>query len=179
MCVRGFIVDNIRFDQLTRAFAKRPSRRQVLTVLTGVVGIGLTQPSAQARPNRCAVFCASEPKARGADCRQACKACPNPGCLRFDSATRSYTCCGGDPENCLSDGTCVRPCLASTDCSSDCVCIATTEGRSICTPIADLGGGGSCANSCTSSAECDPGQLCLGVGGPPSGTHCCSPCGAA
>jgi hypothetical protein len=188
-------MEETQFDELTRTLAQRPSRRGVLTaVAAGVavlVGVDQTAEArrhrvrAQARgrgPDPCAVRCADEPKARGAQCRQACKACANPGCLSYSAAT-GFTCCGGNAAHCLSTGYCLQTCdIVPDSCPGGCVCLQRVEGgepinENVCTS------GGCFGPGCGSTAECEAieaGTVCA-VSGAPNGTgiQCCHVCGTA
>ena len=122
-------MDSQRFDAITRAFATGTSRRAVLRRLgAGLAGFGLVATGrglAAAAPSACASFCADQPGARGAQCRQTCKACTGgPAATCFNAATGSFTC-----EDILTDeancGGCGNVCL--TTCRNGTCCIATGQ----------------------------------------------------
>jgi hypothetical protein len=108
-------MDDGQFDTLARSFAAGRDRRSFVGAMVAGLGGALSLavgPSAGAArkrhgkakhrqvtneakgPDPCAVFCADEHGARGAQCRQACKACGAAACLRFDEASGSFRCCG-------------------------------------------------------------------------------------
>jgi len=118
-------MDDGHFDTLARSLAAGRDRRSFVGTLVAGLGGSLSLalvPSAGAArkrhekakhrqvtneakgPDSCAVRCADQPGARGAQCRQACKACGAAACLRFDQASGSFRCCG-DNAACV-DGSC-------------------------------------------------------------------------
>lgn len=91
-------MDGDRFDQFTRSLARNVSRRSMVKGITTLLaGTALTaRPlSAKGAPNPCNVYCAGESGPRGAQCRQACKACGGPTSPGFchDQLNRQYLCC--------------------------------------------------------------------------------------
>jgi hypothetical protein len=93
-------MDGDRFDTFTRSLARNVSRRSMikgLTTLLAGTSIAARTSSAKGAPNPCNVFCAGESGSRGAQCRQACKACGGPDSQGFcyDELVRGYTCCSG------------------------------------------------------------------------------------
>jgi hypothetical protein len=110
-------MDGDRFDQFARTLARTASRRSVVrglsTLLVGTTVAGRPL-SARGAPHPCNVYCAGEAGPRGAQCRQACKACGGPTSPGFcyDEAARSFTCC---PEGlgCFDVGQSVICCASS------------------------------------------------------------------
>ena len=119
-------MDDGQFDTLARSFAAGRDRRSFVGALVAGLGGALSLavgPSAGAArkrhgkatrrqvtkeakgPDPCAVFCADQPGARGAQCRHACKGCGSAACLRFDEASGSFRCCS-EIEACVN-GSCV------------------------------------------------------------------------
>jgi hypothetical protein len=97
-------MDGQRFDRATRALATGISRRHVLRGLGGaLLGTALAtrvrgegaEAARKPGPDPCAAYCAGEPGPRGAQCRQACKACGGPSSPGFcqDETTSAYVCC--------------------------------------------------------------------------------------
>jgi hypothetical protein len=91
-------MDGDRFDHFTRSLAGSISRRSfvggISTLLAGVA-VAVRPSTARGAPNPCNAYCAGEPGARGAQCRQACKACGGPTSDGFchDQYNRQYLCC--------------------------------------------------------------------------------------
>lgn len=91
-------MDGERFDSLTRSLAHNHSRRSMvkgLTTLVAGASIAGRPLVAKGAPNPCNAYCAGEPGARGAQCRQACKDCGGPTSAGFchDQYNRQYLCC--------------------------------------------------------------------------------------
>lgn len=190
-------MDSQRFDDITRAFATEFNRRAILRPLVaGLVGFGLTAINREiaAAPNDCAVFCADQPGARGAECRQVCKKCAGgPPAVCFNESRGSFACFDvqSDPDNCGSCGTvCEAPRTACANGSCACppgtafiqatgICRSCAELLGTCAEASDCGTGGgdrACQNGCC----CVPaGSTSLGcVPGVPVPNCCSGMCGA-
>jgi len=136
-------MESQRFDEIAKALAAGASRRTVVRRLfAGIAGVGLTTATGTATgaaPSDCNVFCADQPGARGAQCRQTCKKCTDgPASLCFDSSTNSFSCkdMQADPLNCGGcDNICEAPFSACAN--GSCVCPAGTV---LC--------GGDCIGTC-------------------------------
>lgn len=94
-------MDGPRFDDITKRLSAGASRRRVVKGLAGgIAAAGLaavTRGTAGAGPSPCAAFCADQPGARGAQCRQACRACGGDlARVCQDPTSHQFTCCGGD-----------------------------------------------------------------------------------
>jgi hypothetical protein len=153
-------MDDQRFDAITRAFASGSNRRAILRRLAvAVSGIGLTAISrrqASAAPNECAVRCADQPGARGAQCRQVCKQCAGgPPAVCLDASSGSFTCqdLQGDPKNCGGCGAVCEP-PRSACLGGSCACPPETvfiEPLGICRSCADV------TATCDANRPCSPG----------------------
>jgi hypothetical protein len=99
--------------------------------------------------NTCLVTC----RPGGADCR------PYYACAPFGDGTQ---------------GVCVPGCGGDSDCAVGYLC-RTCDGQCLAqqNPVGRIG------EVCTSSANCGPGQLCLGFGTNPAYGVCSAPCGSA
>src|SRR5262245_44388768 len=168
-------MDQQRFDDLTRAFSRVPSRRTFLKALAGgALGLFASRAGAgdvdaaqdrNARKPRCT---------SNADCG-ACGVCQNGTCKASDAACPSCAVCDGKTLTCRSNcrngqlccgetGTCGPKgvcCASEADCNDcqDCVngtCVASSlmEGR-------ECGDCKRCRNGACS--ESDPRLLCDGV----------------
>jgi hypothetical protein len=191
-------VDSQRFDDITRSLATAVNRRAILQrFAAGLAGVGLTGISrgqSSAAPSDCAVFCADQPGARGAQCRQVCKKCADgPRATCFDDSTGSFTCLNvqGDADNCGScrakcaeprtvcaGGSCVCP-SGTVFIEATGICRSCTELLGRCATAGDCGTGGgdrACQNGCC----CVPaGSLSLGcVPGTPVPNCCSGMCGS-
>ena len=200
VCVRKEdLMEETRFDELTRTLGQRPSRRGVLTaVAAGVamlVGVGQTAEARRRRvrkqargnkgPDACAVRCADQPKARGAQCRQICRSCeagPAGTCLNYE--TGAFTCSDTDPRNC---GSCGHICPDSTPvCADGACCVAFGEDCGGDPDHPCCGAGNYCGdfNTCVACVpenggcfvrNCCAGLTCLPVGGTDPGNYICVP----
>lgn len=149
-------MDDHRFDRLTRAFVKRPSRRQVLGIIAAIVlAAPRSQPVAAAQATTC-----------------------QPGQAECDGVCVD-TCC--DNANC---GACGNVCPGGLTCFEGvCDCPSgrcCAEGETLCgetcvTTCCDNNNCGSCGNVCTGGLTCFEGQcscpsgLCLPNTGQGSG----------
>ena len=164
-------MDHNRFDDLTRAMAVAPSRRQfVKTVLGGIAGgllasLGLGQAQAGGGNNDCAKFCA---QVFGANTPEADK-------CTSDAAHGQGLCyeCGpkSDHTKTLCGKTCVNTKTDTANCGS-CghTCTAPANGSVTCTS-------GSCVSTCNAgyklcNGSCIPNDQCCG--GCPTGQTCCN-----
>jgi len=164
-------MDHNRFDDLTRAMAVAPSRRQfVKTVLGGIAGgllasLGLGQAQAGGGNNDCAKFCA---QVFGANTPEADK-------CTSDAAHGQGLCyeCGpkSDHTKTLCGKTCVNTKTDTANCGS-CghTCTAPANGSVTCTS-------GSCVSTCNAgyklcNGSCIPNDQCCG--GCPAGQTCCN-----
>jgi hypothetical protein len=192
-------MEDQRFDAITRAFATGVNRRAILRRLAvGVSGIGLTAISRRqsfAAPSDCAVRCADQPGARGAQCRQVCKKCADgPTAVCFDASSGSFTCrdIQHDPANC---GGCDAVCKAPrTACAAgSCTCPFGTvfvEATDTCRSCAQLSlpacsenspcPTGGAATACQNGCCCVPsGSQALGcLAGSPVPSCCTGMCGS-
>lgn len=201
-------MDDRQFDEVTRALATGISRRTVLRRLgVGVVGLGLAaigRRTSRAAPTACAVFCADQPGARGAQCRQTCKACAGgPSAVCFNPVTSSFSCkdLENDPTNCGGCGqVCEEPFLAcvSGECAcppgtrtcggqcvetcaigeafiqASCTCRACSELLGVCSTASDCGTGGA-ADTCQNGCCCvSAGNTALGCLPNNPAPLCCS-----
>ncbi len=154
-------MDDQRFDAITRVFATGANRRAILRHLTvAMSGIGLTainRGQASAAPSECAVRCADQPGARGAQCRQVCKKCAGgPPAVCFDASSGSFTCrdLQNDPANCGScDAVCEVPLTACA--AGSCACPFGTEffpPTNSCRPC------GNVPETCRENSDCPQGS---------------------
>ena len=182
-------MDQRAFDDLTKTLASGVSRRTALRQLGAglaaavLAGIGV-RPAAAA-PNECAVYCSRvEPAGPSrAACKQACHKCEG-DVRRLCSSPTGWTCCAPGTA-CRPDGTCATApascegvgCGSSCDNGNPtCACVSTTEDTIACVQK------GCTFVSCTSSAECNPGQVCFTEGccdEGSGGSYCIPLCGMA
>ncbi|MCC7021405.1 MAG: hypothetical protein IT338_01175 [Thermomicrobiales bacterium] len=172
-------MEHDRFDELTRRFSRRGTRRGLLArsgkaALAAMAGIALGRSRAAAQILPCAED--------GCRCR--------PGDLA--SCTPGLVCCADNPDAPGGSGTCVPPsqCFAGT-CSGDgVVCPATCTRETNCLGCCSgycgsdgLCGGGPCRSAgceCISGAlaPCDEGLACCPtIAGLPGGPGICAPRG--
>lgn len=84
-----------------RGFLGWVGRGAAAALGVATAGVLLGNREAQAAPNPCAVLCADQPGARGAQCRQVCKRCvPGGGSVCFTQS--GVICC---PEGTICTGT--------------------------------------------------------------------------
>ena len=193
-------MDDQRFDAITRAFAAGSNRRAILRRLAvAVSGIGLTATSrgqASAAPNECAVRCADQPGARGAQCRQVCKQCAGgPSAVCLDASSGSFTCqdLQGNPNNCGGCGAVCEP--PRTACAAgSCTCPFGTvfvQAAGTCSTCAQVTlpacsenspcPTGGAATACQNGCCCVPsGSQALGcIAGSPVPSCCTGMCGSS
>jgi hypothetical protein len=145
-------MDGARFDDLTRVLAAGTDRRRFVRGLAaGLAGaLTLGGRSAGAGPSPCAVRCAGEPGAGGAQCRQTCNACAGgPASVCYDAATGAFTCenIANDLANC---GGCGIVCPPTDNPRRDVVCVEGACG--LCIAIE--------GPQCGPEAPCCPGLTC-------------------
>jgi hypothetical protein len=161
---RKYVMDGQRFDRLTRSLAVELSRRRLLRGIVGTTAATATLAhvgddwSAAARktgPDPCAAFCAGQPGARGAQCRQACKACgsdPAAVCVESIDGVPVFTCCPSG-EQCYSRTT-MNGERANICCWSPEQTCRVGDGLACCEPGLDC-----CWNPGALSLQCDIGCL--------------------
>jgi hypothetical protein len=161
-------MDGQHFDQIARWLAEGTSRRKLLRAITGTLAgtalvaqrpakDGETAPGGGG-PSPCSAYCAGEPGPRGAQCRQACKACGGPTSPSFcyDERSRNYTCCA-DGQLCFNTSSEVGPSVICCD-----------ENRQVC----DSPDGPFC---CANGTLCSDFNLCCASGLSCGGTCCDTP----
>jgi hypothetical protein len=99
----------------------------------------------------------------------ACAACQNGACV-----TTSGAACGSGG-TCLANRSCAVTCDSTGQgpCPGDCSCILTLDGQFQCFP--NTTDPCSLTQQCSSTAECPPGQSCLGIDCPFLLGHRCAP----
>jgi hypothetical protein len=176
-------MEGTQFDAMTRTLAQHPSRRGTLKALAAgvavLVGAGQTAEARRRRvrqeargkgPDPCAVRCADQPKARGAQCRQVCRTCEaGPAGLCLDEATGAFSCknFANDRTNC---GGCGVVCPESTpSCAEGACCVEVGGDCDATTPCCGA------ENACgvgTCGACLPENSICFMVGGCCPGLEC-------
>jgi hypothetical protein len=165
-------LNDLRFDDLTKAMSTTTSRRQALKLLatTGAGGmlalVGAGGAHAIA-PGRC--------RKNGTVCRQNIECCSE----FCDPATLRCACTPG-AEVCPSTGSCVPACTGTqvfntTTCRCECPTGTTACGSTCCTSTQACTSGVCCQNptTCDSLTDCCPEFFCSNTKGGPG---VCTPC---
>jgi hypothetical protein len=200
-------MDGSQFDQWARTLVSRTDRRRVLQGVSGLdaalLGTSLSMEMTDAKgskrrthrarrvkqeargnkgPDACAVRCAAEPKARGAQCRLICKTCKDgPAGTCYNDTTGAFLCkeITVDSDNC---GGCGEICPDSTpSCADGACCVAKGEscsGSSPCCGAENACVAGTCATClpilaiCYQSGGCCAGLECRVLGPNPDDVRC-------
>jgi hypothetical protein len=172
-------MDADQFDQFARSMARSVSRRSVvrgLTTMFAGASMAVRPLTARGAPNPCNVYCAGESGPRGAQCRQACKACGGLTSSGFcyDEAARSYTCCAAGltcfptweylvgetviccasgPQVCHSDGAAVC-CAEGDECIDNVICCPPGVGACSDPSGEHFACGPTCYDACSNQRHC-------------------------
>ena len=166
-------MNDLRFDEVTKAMSGTTSRRQALKLMMttgagGVLALVGAGGAGAIAPGRC--------RRNDTVCRQHIECCSG----YCDPATLRCACTPG-AEVCPSTGTCVPACSGTqvfnpATCRCECPTGTTACGDTCCTSTQSCTQGVCCQNptTCFTETECCPGFFCSGLG--PKGGGVCTPC---
>jgi hypothetical protein len=145
-------MDGSQFDRLTKVLAGGVSRRRVVRGgLGSLIGAALAAlgRGAAAAPSTCSVYCADQPGARKAACKQACRQCGgDPAQVCHNDETGEFACCPAG-QGCFGGICCASP---------DQVCFGA-NGPVCCAEGTFCNGN---TGTCEPPAVCDATSGCLG-----------------